>query len=443
MDLEALPPEDPTPAGGEHPEAPRPAWDPAPWQPVWGTDPTAAPSWTPGGEEAPPPKRLGFSRTTKIVSGAVAIALIAGAAWAAGTALHGSSATVRFQPAAATSTAASGGSSGGTSGGTNGGSTTNPHPRYMMRGTGGTIASVDTGSGSFTVTAPALPPKPTTPGAAPAAPTTPTTKNVTVKTNGQTTFISVTQGSPSGLTTGMEVMAVGTVTNGTLTATDVAAAQPGILPTRPKPPASGVKPPTGAAPNIPKPPTGAVPALPANHPGVALGTIASISSDQPAAGDVTLHLTTNTNRGASTVVVDSKTIIALAQKGSINTTKSGDLAVVRGTHNADGSVAATTVITVAAGLKNAVGANGHGFVLGPGLGAFGPWLRLGGPGFPGFFGGPGGFGGRFGFGHRSGVAPAPGSPGSSSGGSGNSGSGQSGTNGTNGSTGTRSGTGPI
>jgi hypothetical protein len=116
--------------------------------------------------------------------------------------------------------------------------------------------------------------------------------------------------------------------------------------------------------------------------------------------------------------------------------------VVRGTRNADGSVAATTVITVAAGLKNAVGANGHGFVLGPGLGAFGPWLRLGGPGFPGFFGGPGGFGGRFGFGHRSGVAPAPGSPGSSSGGSG-SGSSGSGQSGTNGSSGSESGTGPI
>jgi collagen type VII alpha len=431
MDLEALPPEDPTPAGGEHPEAPRPAWEPAPWQPTWGTDPTAAPAWTPDGDEAPPPKRLGFSRTTKVVSGAVAIALVAGGAWAAGTALHGGGGTVRFQPAAATSTAASGGGTGGSTGG----SATNPHPRYQMRGGSGTIGSVNTGAGSFTVNATVPPPKPTTPGAAPATPpAAPTTKSVTVKTTAQTTFISVTQGSPSGLSTGMEVVAVGTVTNGTLTATDVGGAQPGVLPSRPKPPAS-------ATPNVPKPPSGvAPPALPAGHRGITTGTIASITKDQPAAGDVTLHLTTNSNRGATTVVVTSTTTIALAEKGSINTLKAGDLAVVRGTHNADGSVTASTVITVSAGLKNAAGGIGRGFVFGP-LGGLGPWMRLGGPGgfpgFPGFPGGPGGFG-RFGFGHR-GADPANGSgvaPGSGS-------SGSSGSSGTNGSTGTKSGSGPI
>jgi hypothetical protein len=422
MDLEALPPEDPTP-GGEHTEAPRPAWEPAPWQPAWGTDPTAGPSWTPGGDETPPPKRLGFSRTTKIVSGAVALALVTGGAWAAGTALHGGSSTVRFQPAAATATAASGGT-----GGSTGGSGT-PHPRTGMRGVAGQIGTVN--APSFNVNALVPPPRPATPptpGAAPVAPPAPTTKSVTVKTNAQTTFISVTQGKATDLTAGMEIVAVGQVTNGTLTATHAAATDAGLIPTR--------KPPTGSAPpNAPKPPTGAAPATPpANHPGVAFGTIASIASNQPASGEVTLHLTTNNNRGASTVVIDANTAITIAQKGSIDTVKTGDMAVVTGTHNLDGSITATRVITVSADLKNAAGGVGRfgGLGFGPALGGLGGWLRLGGPGgFPGFFGGQGGFG-RFGFGHRGGA------PGSGSGSSGSSGK-----SGTNGSSGTKSGTGVI
>ena len=415
MDLEALPPEDPTPAGGEHPGAPGPAWAPPPWQPAWGTDPTiTSPSYAPGGDGTPPPKRLGFSRTTKVVSGAVALALVAGGAWAAGTALHGGGSTVRFQPAAATTSATG---SSGTSGGTTGGSGTAPAgPHYRVtRGLAGTVGTVDPSANSFTVNAPTLPPKPT-PGAAPATPPAPTTKSVTVKTTAQTQYITVTQGSASGLAAGMQIIAVGDVTNSTLTATHVAAAQAGLLPSRPKPP-------TGAAPT---PPPGA-PALPANHPGAAVGTIASITKDQPAAGDLTLQLTTA--RGSRTVVVTPSTTIALATKGSSSAVKPGDMVLVRGTHNTDGSVTASTVITVSASLRGTGGT--RGFPFGPALG-LGPWLRLGGG--PGFFGGHGFLGGlgRFGFGHRSGSEPVPGSGSEPAPGSG-SGSGSGGTGGSSGS----------
>ncbi len=430
MDLEALPPEDPTPPapaglgapgapggpdGPRGPEPAPPAWTPPPWQPApppwapgpWGAGPASGPPGTggpgggPGGGDGgwgsgpgdlePPAKQPRLPRSTKVVGAAVAVAMIAGGAWAAGTALHGSPSTVRFRAASAVGNASTGSGASGTSG-TNG-----PHParRYPGGGVSGSVTGVDSSTTSFTFshrvrpatgTAPAAP---ATPGAAPAAPTTTTTK---VVTNSSTTFYVTGPATPSDIVVGQEISAFGQSANGTLTATRVAIVDPGIikLPNKPAP----ANPPANASPNV---------KAPANRP-FEFGTVKSVTTGTN--GSVTV-VVTQLRGGDGTVVVPTSAKIVKTSKGSFGSVAVNDLAAVRGTKNADGSITASVVEVVSSSLAGQGAGGVRGF--GP---AIGPWVGFGpGPGFgagPGF-GRRGGFPGRWAPG-QSGTRPGPASP---------------------------------
>jgi hypothetical protein len=358
----------------------------------------------------PSGKQPRLSRTTKVVGSAVAVALIAGAAWAAGTALHSSS-SVNFRAAAATGGTASGGTA-------NGSTAPGPHRAALGMGGGGTVASVDQAGSSFTVTRPALPPKGTTPstpgGAAPAIPSTPTTTNKTIKVTGSTTYYVTESGSQSDIATGMRISAFGTVSNGQITASGVNLVQAGIgnMPNKPKTGAAPATPPSGAAPATP-------PANPkpnaANRP-FAIGTVKSVTPG--ANGSVTV-VVTSPRDADRTVIVNSSTTITKTVKGSFSDVKVGALAIARGTRNSDGSVTATVVQVVASGVKP-----GPGFApgFGPGLG-FGPGPGFGRRGFAP--GGPGhwGKGGPHGSGTPNSGSQGSGSPNSGTPNSGSQGSG--------------------
>ncbi|HXZ61968.1 MAG TPA: hypothetical protein VEG62_04435, partial [Acidimicrobiales bacterium] len=142
----------------------------------------------PGGSgDEPAAKQPRLPRTTKVVGGAVAVAMIAGGAWAAGTALHSSPSTVKFRAAASTGSS----SSGGTSGSTNG-------PRHgfgMGMFGGGVVGTIDQSGSSFTITRPSPPSNGNTPNApggntpnAPSTPSTPATTTRTIKVSGSTKY---------------------------------------------------------------------------------------------------------------------------------------------------------------------------------------------------------------------------------------------------------------
>jgi Domain of unknown function (DUF5666) len=410
MDLEPLPPEGATPTADATPtapeaigagpvptdpaDAPRPPWSPAPWQPSTWTSGDAG--WATAGSATAdgPADRLGMSRSTKIVGGAVAVALVAAGAWAAGTALHSSTPSVRFQPAASTAAA-----SGGTTGGS-GAAPTGPARRRGMFGGGGGGGGVVTAVSAtdITVNAPTRPTKPTTPGAAPVTPATPTTKSVTIKVTGTTTYVITEPGASGDITTGMRIAATGSVNaDGSLAATSVELVQAGIGLAGPGA-GKAARPP--AAPGSTTAP--AKPNLPANPP-FALGTVKSVTAGS--GGNVTVVV--SSQRGDRTVDVTSTTTITKTVKASLGDVKVGDTVLTRGTPATDGSVTATTVQIVSAGLK---GRGRFGVGIGPGFG-FGPGF---GPGF-GFglggrghrFGGPGGPGGPPGAGQTGSTAASP------------------------------------
>jgi len=381
MDLEALSPEEPQPSPPA-PDAPPMAWAPAPWEAPEGS-PWAGPqeadagrseagppgpaAWVPGGVvEAVAAERLGLSRPTKVLAGAIAVAVIAAGAWAAGSAIHGSGPSVRFTPASATA-AGSTGSSGATP--------ATPHARRNLGG-GGVVSGVDAAGDTITVTLPARHSTSTTPGAAPVAPAT---TSATIKVTSATVFYVTKSGTAADITTGMRLAATGTANaDDTLTATTVTLLASGLAPSAPKPPAAAV-------PNAP-----AVPKGPANPP-VASGTVTSVTTS---GGDTTLVVTGP--RGARTVIVTPTTTITETIKGGLSDVGVGDMVLARGHRNSDGSVDAAVVVDVAAGLKG-VGRNGLGFGFGRG---FGP-----GRFFPGGRGGPGGP-----FGHPAPAASTSSSP---------------------------------
>jgi hypothetical protein len=322
-----------------------------------------------------------------VIGAAVAVAMIAGGAWAAGTALHGSPSTVKFRAAAAVGGNSTGNGSSGSSG-TNGTSGTNgPHGRRFMGGGGvGPVTGVDSRAQTFTVTHPTRPAPgsaPNTPGAAPVAPATATT---TVKTSSSTVFYVTGPATPSNIAVGQEMVAFGTNSNGTITASRVSLVDAGILKTPKKP--APVNP--NASPNVspnagPNEPNANAPKLPGNRP-FGAGTVKSVTGG--ANGSVTVTLT-ELRGGDVTVDVPTSATMVWTQKGSFSSLAVNDTALVRGTKNADGSITATVIEVVKAALKGQAGAGVRpGF--GPGLGfGFGP-----GPGF-GFGFGPGlGFGGR-------------------------------------------------
>jgi hypothetical protein len=232
------------------------------------------------------------------------------------------------------------------------------------------------------VTVPTRPVAPATPGAAPA---TPTTKTATIKVTATTTYLLTEQGTSGDIATGMRILAMGTGNaDGTLTATAVEVVQAGIGPAGPKPPSAPTTP--GAAPVNPNAPVR--PGLPANAP-FAAGTVKSVTTGSGGA----LSVVVSSPRGDRTVTVSSTTTVTKTVKATFGDVKVGDTVVARGQHNTDGTVSATAVQIVAAGLK---APGKFGFGPGPGLGfGFGPGLGFG-PGF--MFGGrghgPGGFGGR-------------------------------------------------
>jgi hypothetical protein len=383
MDLEALPPEDPAAASAADGSP-----EPAPWAAA-ATD--AAGGWLPPAETAAQPtaRRLGLSRSTRILSGAVALSVVATGAWAAGAALHSSSPTVKFQPAASTAAAATGGT------GAAGTAPTGPvpHRRFGFGGGAGVVASVDPSAPSFAVTVPTRPVAPATPGA---APTTPTTKTATIKVTSATTYLLTEQGTSGDIATGMRILAMGTAnTDGTLAATAVEVVQAGIGPAGPKPPAAPTTP--GAAPVNPNAPVR--PGLPANAP-FAVGTVKSVTTGSAGA----LSVVVSSPRGDRTVMVSSTTTVTKTVKATFGDVKVGDTVLARGQHNTDGSVSATAVQIVAAGLK---APGKFGFGRGPGSG-FGPGFGFGpGWGFGGRGHGPGGFGGRGPKGQETGGSTPP------------------------------------
>jgi hypothetical protein len=294
--------------------------------------------------------------------------MVAGVAWAAGTAFHSSPSTVKFRAAASTDSASSGAS----------GSTETPGLRRLGGFGLGTVTSVN--GSTITVSRPARPStgaSPNTPGAAPAPPTT-TTK--TIKVVSSTTYYLVAPGKLADVAKGDFMTARGTAgANGTLTATQAYFAAAGI-----------VKMPNKAA-SAPGPAYGAPPAPPADAP-VAIGTVSSVT--QQADGSVTVVL--SSPRGTSrTVVLNSSTQLVEETQSSLSAVQVNDMIAVRGTRNSDGSITAAVVQVVSAALK--------------GQGPLG--VR---PGFgPGRFFGPGrgGFGGHGRWGPVPG-APAPATPGS-------------------------------
>ncbi|HZQ57548.1 MAG TPA: hypothetical protein VFA84_05920 [Acidimicrobiales bacterium] len=325
-----------------------------------------------------------MSRTTKVVGSALAVALVAGGAWAAGTALHSSPSTVNFRAAAA--------DGGGSTGNAAPNASPRPHPGGGMGG-GGTVASVDQAGSSFTVTGPTRPKgaAPAAPGgAAPATPSSPTTTTKTIKVTGSTTYYVTEPGTASDIATGMRIGAFGTVANGEITASAVTLVQAGIgkAPNKPAPataPATPPKPDPSANPN-----PNANPNV-ANRPFV-LGTVKSVT---PGSGGSVTVVVTAPRGGDRTVVVNASTTVTKTVKGSFSDVRVGAIALARGTRNSDGSVTASVVEVVASGVKRGPGpgfgpAFGPGAVpgFGPGFGhRFGP-RGGGGPG-PGFRGGPG------------------------------------------------------
>jgi hypothetical protein len=252
-------------------------------------------------------------------------------------------------------------------------------------GAGGTVATVN-GSG-FTVTAPSRPTPPAN-GAAPNAPApnapAPAPANKTVKVTDSTTYSVTGPGSGADIATGMRITAFGQVgANNVITASTVTLAQAGLGPNgpanKPAPPNNGAAPNNGAP---PAPPAGA------NTRPFTTGTVKSVSNS---GGTYTVVVTSRL--GDRTVIVNASTTVIKTTKGGLADVHVGDAVVVRGTHNADGSVTASAVQVVSSSLK------------GKGKGPFGY-----GPGFG--FGGPRrGFGFGFGGGHKPPAnAPAPVNP---------------------------------
>lgn len=340
MDLEPLPPED-------TPPAPPPGWSPGPQDTPWATADTT-------------PKAPRFSRPAKIAAGAIAVATVGAASWAAGTAVHSGHATLRFQPAAA------GGSATTTPG--SGSATPGPgmrHREFAGLGAGGTVSGTP-GASSFVVTT----------RGRPDANGNPTTRTVTVHVTSSTKYAQVksSTGPVTGLAAGTRIAAKGTRNaDGSLQATAVWAT-PAKTNDTVTPPAKPTPPPrTAQAPFV-------------------FGTVTADSS----AG----RLTVSTPWGTQTVVTGSTTTVEQLVPATYSNVVAGARVAVRGQRDQSSttsapSVTAAEVVVVPAGTTT------------PGPFGFGggPERRMwDGPGGPGrrMWGGPGG--------PEAPATPAPGAP---------------------------------
>ncbi|HVM65314.1 MAG TPA: DUF5666 domain-containing protein, partial [Acidimicrobiales bacterium] len=189
------------------------------------------------------------------------------------------------------------------------------------------------------------------------------------------------------IATGMRITAFGPVgADNVITASEVNLVQAGVGPNgpanKPAPPNNGA-PENGAPPaNAPAPPAG-LKTLP-----FTTGTVKSVSHS-----GTTYTVVVTSRAGDRTVIVNSSTTVVKTVKGGLGDVHVGDGVLVRGTHNADGTVTASAVNVVSSSLK------GKGpFGFGPGFGSGG--ARRG-----------RGFGFGFGGGHKAPAnAPAPGGP---------------------------------
>jgi Domain of unknown function (DUF5666) len=257
-------------------------------------------------------------RSRRLMAGALAAVTLVGGGWAAGAAI-GVSAS---------------GSSGSTASAANGAAasadrTATPCPAPGRRLGGiGKVATV-TGT-TFTITGPR--------GGA-----------TTVHTDGTTKFTKVTTGAVGDAAPGTRVVAHGTANpDGS-----IAADQLVLVPA----------PPTGHNATLP---SGAAPKARLGPRGLALGTVASNSTDSTGKGTLTL----TTTAGTTTIATSAKTVVVKTVAATIGDVRVGEMVVASGPVGTDGSITARQVRILDAALG--------------GLGAMGPFGGSGAlGGFPG------------------------------------------------------------
>jgi len=312
------------------------------------------------------PETHRFSRRARIGAGALALVTVGAAAWTAGTALNHTS-TVHVQPASATATAT----------GTSGPSGAHRSMRRGMRGMGGVGGTV-TGTPattSFDVSS-AAPMWRASPGAngttgtsgATATPAAPTTRTVNVVISSSTTYRQVksSTGALTGVASGARIVARGTRNvDGSLQATNVSllGAAPARAPMNSRAPMNAGHAGTRGGPNVA--------ARAASAPFV-FGTVTADSA--------TGTLTVTTPWGSQTVDTGSATTTTQIVAATYAAVVSGARVLVTGARSEAGTVTATSVLIVPAGIT--AGRAGFG-----GFGMFGGGFM--GPMMGGRFGGPG------------------------------------------------------
>ena len=301
------------------------------------TEDDAGPMTDPGGRR--------WSRRATVGTAALALAVAGVGGWAVGTTVHPGASTVRFQPAAAQPAATGQAPAPGPAG-----------PRRMGPGGGlGTVTGTPTAN-SFTISRPVRP----APNGS-ATPSTPSTSTVTVHVNGTTQYqqVQTSTGAVAGLV-GDRIVATGTrAAGGTLQATSLL-----VVPAPPK--GAPARPATTATPKLPNKRT-----APPNA-GQAPFATGMVTADTPAG-----VLTVTTPWGTETVATGTGTTTYRVVPATASTLVSGDRVLVQGQRAADGTVTATRVTIVPAGVNLpalAPFARGRGFGRGfghrPGAG---PW----------------------------------------------------------------------